>query len=431
MLDPVDLACRLIAVPSVTPAARRGVRRARTGAHPARFRSPPFHSRRGAPRCGGKYGRAARLRARRISALPAMSTSSRPAKAGTATRSNRASSDGVLSGRGADDMKGAIAAFVAAAAPVAARPAPFSLLITGDEEGPASHGTVAIIDWLERARHQARHDPGRRADQRNPPRRHDQDRPARLGQHVDRGPGHSGPRRLPPPRRQSDRARWPASSPSSTAGGSTRAMTASRRPTSNSPSVTPPGATNLIPGRATRAAQHPLQQSSARRRPGRARPPVVGRHAPGANGRGADLGRGLPDPAGRALRSGGRRRSAPRPGSTRRYRPAAAPRTPASYQAVPGGRFRPAQRDDAQARRKPRWRTSMRWPDLRTDHRERSLRRPSACRVRRCGASRDSRPRPSGGQRRSPAPCRSRSRAARRPARRSRPPRRPLRRRGR
>ena len=56
--------------------------------------------------------------------------------------------DGLLIGRGANDMKSAIAAFVAAAA----APQPhgtLSLLITGDEEGPASDGTVAIMDWLE------------------------------------------------------------------------------------------------------------------------------------------------------------------------------------------------------------------------------------------------------------------------------------------
>ena len=51
---------------------------------------------------------------------------------------------GLLHGRGAVDMKGAIAAFVAAAA----RPHPegtLSLIITGDEEGPAIFGTRALI----------------------------------------------------------------------------------------------------------------------------------------------------------------------------------------------------------------------------------------------------------------------------------------------
>ena len=58
--------------------------------------------------------------------------------------------DGTLFGRGAADMKSAIAAFVAA---VARAKAPLagsvSLLITGDEEGPAIDGTARVLDWLK------------------------------------------------------------------------------------------------------------------------------------------------------------------------------------------------------------------------------------------------------------------------------------------
>ncbi len=57
-----------------------------------------------------------------------------------------------LYGRGAEDMKGAIAAFVAAVARVIhERGAPagsISLLITGDEEGDAVNGTRAVLPWL-------------------------------------------------------------------------------------------------------------------------------------------------------------------------------------------------------------------------------------------------------------------------------------------
>ena len=59
--------------------------------------------------------------------------------------------DGVLYGRGASDMKGAIAAFVAAVARFGAAGAgvgSLSLLITGDEEGPAVNGTRKVLDWL-------------------------------------------------------------------------------------------------------------------------------------------------------------------------------------------------------------------------------------------------------------------------------------------
>ncbi len=57
-----------------------------------------------------------------------------------------------LHGRGAVDMKGAIACFVAAVARLLAtgRPAgSISLLITGDEEGPAINGTPKLLDWLQ------------------------------------------------------------------------------------------------------------------------------------------------------------------------------------------------------------------------------------------------------------------------------------------
>ena len=53
---------------------------------------------------------------------------------------------GLLYGRGAVDMKGAIAAFVAAAAREDA--GRLTLVITGDEEGPATHGTVALIERM-------------------------------------------------------------------------------------------------------------------------------------------------------------------------------------------------------------------------------------------------------------------------------------------
>ena len=56
--------------------------------------------------------------------------------------------DGVLTGRGANDMKSAIAAFVAAIAGFQNERGTVSLLITGDEEGYATYGTPRIIDWL-------------------------------------------------------------------------------------------------------------------------------------------------------------------------------------------------------------------------------------------------------------------------------------------
>lgn len=63
--------------------------------------------------------------------------------------------DGVLYGRGAVDMKGAIACFAAAAlGHIAANGGlprgSLSFLITGDEEGPGINGTPKVLDWMRR-----------------------------------------------------------------------------------------------------------------------------------------------------------------------------------------------------------------------------------------------------------------------------------------
>ena len=60
---------------------------------------------------------------------------------------------GFLYGRGAVDMKGSIACFIAAALRSIERRGGLrgsvSLLITGDEEGPSINGTVKVLDWLQ------------------------------------------------------------------------------------------------------------------------------------------------------------------------------------------------------------------------------------------------------------------------------------------
>lgn len=57
--------------------------------------------------------------------------------------------DGMLYGRGAADMKSAIAAFVAAVSKTGVPKGSISLLITGDEEGVAVNGTVKLLEWLK------------------------------------------------------------------------------------------------------------------------------------------------------------------------------------------------------------------------------------------------------------------------------------------
>jgi succinyl-diaminopimelate desuccinylase len=61
--------------------------------------------------------------------------------------------DGTLFGRGAADMKGGIAAFIAAVARKLASgwtpKGSISLLITGDEEGVSINGTVKVLEWTK------------------------------------------------------------------------------------------------------------------------------------------------------------------------------------------------------------------------------------------------------------------------------------------
>lgn len=60
--------------------------------------------------------------------------------------------DGILWGRGATDMKTGVAAFVAAAVDLVTTTPPdgaIIITITGDEEGPATDGTVALLDYMQ------------------------------------------------------------------------------------------------------------------------------------------------------------------------------------------------------------------------------------------------------------------------------------------
>lgn len=61
--------------------------------------------------------------------------------------------DGILWGRGATDMKSGVAAFVAAACDFATQNQPegraIIITITGDEEGPAKDGTLALLEYMD------------------------------------------------------------------------------------------------------------------------------------------------------------------------------------------------------------------------------------------------------------------------------------------
>ena len=150
-IDPVDLAQALIACPSVTPATGAVFDVLEAAVIPLGFEVHRF------TRGEAPYGPVENLVAMRGSGNPHFGFAGHldvvPAGEGWASDPFVPEiADGILTGRGANDMKSAIASFVAALGGFAQDKGTISLLITGDEEGPAAHGTVAIIDWLnERA----------------------------------------------------------------------------------------------------------------------------------------------------------------------------------------------------------------------------------------------------------------------------------------
>jgi len=146
-IDPVDLACRLIACPSVTP--REAGALDVLGAALERIGFTVHRMTNGGP----PDGPVENLFATRGSGSPHFAFAGHvdvvpPGGGWTSDPFQPEIRGGLLYGRGAVDMKSAIAAFTAAAAEVRDHPGTLSLIITGDEEGPAIHGTRAIMDWM-------------------------------------------------------------------------------------------------------------------------------------------------------------------------------------------------------------------------------------------------------------------------------------------
>ena len=148
VVDPVELAARLISVPSVTPASGAifdvldealssfgfAVHRFTLGEAPdgptenmvaIRERGPGPHV----------------AFAGHLDVVPA-------GEGWTGDAFTARIEDGRLIGRGANDMKSAIAAAVAAVSEIDQQAGTLSFLVTGDEEGYATWGTPRIIDWL-------------------------------------------------------------------------------------------------------------------------------------------------------------------------------------------------------------------------------------------------------------------------------------------
>ena len=146
-IDPVALASQLIACPSVTPATGAVFDVLEAALEPLGFTVHRSHVARrltGRSRIWSRSAGRARPHfgfAGHLDVVPA-------GDGWTTDPFTPTIEDGRLIGRGANDMKSAIAAFAAAAASIDQQRGTISLLITGDEEGPATFGTPAIIDWL-------------------------------------------------------------------------------------------------------------------------------------------------------------------------------------------------------------------------------------------------------------------------------------------
>ncbi|WP_376092338.1 succinyl-diaminopimelate desuccinylase [Roseomonas sp. CCTCC AB2023176] len=141
------------------PARRRRDGRPRSRSGPARLRLPPPALRRGRKPLRHPHPERGRARGgdtanRRPHLCFAGHTDVVPPGEGWSRDPFGAEvADGILYGRGATDMKGGVAAWVAAVTDAVrdgtAEDATLSLLITGDEEGVATDGTARVLDWME------------------------------------------------------------------------------------------------------------------------------------------------------------------------------------------------------------------------------------------------------------------------------------------
>jgi len=152
--DPVKFAARLIACPSITPIEAGALDLLQNTLEPLGFVCTrlPFEDENSAP-VDNLYARLGTegphfCFAGHSDVVPIGDIENWQYEPFSATIEN-----GILYGRGAVDMKGAIAAFIGAVCDYLSqngKPAgSISLLITGDEEGDAINGTAKVLKWLE------------------------------------------------------------------------------------------------------------------------------------------------------------------------------------------------------------------------------------------------------------------------------------------
>jgi succinyl-diaminopimelate desuccinylase len=148
-VDPADLTARLIRCPSVTPVEGGALGLLQDLLEPAGFACTRV-DRGGVANLYARWGRAGANKSfgfnGHTDVVPVGD-----AAAWSQDPFGAAVVDGWMYGRGATDMKSAVAAFAAAAVDFVQGTPPGGaviLAITGDEEGDAQDGTVALLDWM-------------------------------------------------------------------------------------------------------------------------------------------------------------------------------------------------------------------------------------------------------------------------------------------
>ncbi len=150
MTDPVQLTADLIRCPSVTPEAGAALDLLGTLLIEAGFTCTRV-DRNGTPNLFARWGEKGHARSfgfnGHLDVVPVGDAGS-----WTVDPFGAEQKDGFLWGRGATDMKSGVAAFAAAAVDFVRNTPPdgaILLTVTGDEEGDATDGTTALLDWMD------------------------------------------------------------------------------------------------------------------------------------------------------------------------------------------------------------------------------------------------------------------------------------------
>lgn len=149
MTDPVDLTARLVRCPSVTPEDGGALPLLQELLEGAGFDCTRV-DRNGTPNLFARWGQRGHVRTFGFNGHTDVVPIGRR-EDWTHDPFGAEIADGFLYGRGSTDMKSGVAAFAAAAVDFVTQTPPDGaviLAITGDEEGDATDGTVALLDWM-------------------------------------------------------------------------------------------------------------------------------------------------------------------------------------------------------------------------------------------------------------------------------------------